>query len=224
MRWNSLVMLAAIHALLAIPVWQQAFASGGESVEEAGPPKPDPDGLPAFTPDTVIAGPATVLDGQSLAIGKRTIRLFGIEAPKMDAVCSLPTGGKIYCGRSARKALDDMLRDTSAVCLPWPEGQKGDSVTAFCKISTANGALINRRMIENGSAYAYPKRFRDKSWPSLERAAEDVRRTQMGVYTYEVIPPWSGASKDREPLSGARPASRGVPAAPALPPDPMAGG
>lgn len=223
MRRNSLVMLAVLHALLAIAAWQPAFAAGGKA-EEEGPPKPDPDGLPAFTPENTVTGPATVLDGQSLKIGKRTIRLFGIEAPHMDAVCSLPTGGKIYCGRSARKALDDMLRGTSAVCLPWPEGQKGDSITAFCKVSTTNGALINRRMIENGSAYAYPKRFRDKYWPTLEHAAEEVRRLSLGVYTYEVVPPWSGATKERDPVPGTRSGSRESRPAPALPPDPMAGG
>lgn len=225
MRRVSWAFIATIHAVLALSMWQDARASGGEAAaEEAGPPPPDPDGLPDFTPENTVVGPATVVDGQSLRIGKRTIRLFGIEAPQLDAVCTLPTGGRIYCGRSARKALDDMLRGTSAVCLPWPEGQQGDSITAFCKVSTVNGALINRRMIENGSVYAYPKRLRDKSWPTLDQAAEQVRIMHLGVYTYDVVPPWSGAPRERNPLPGTRPGSRESVPAPALPPDPMAGG
>lgn len=200
-----------------------AFASGGEG-EAEGPPKPDPDGLPGFTPENTVSGPAIVLSGDTLRIGRQTIRLFGIEAPQIDAVCGLPTGGKIYCGRSARKALDDMLRGTSAVCLPWPEGSKGEKITAFCKVSTANGALINRRMIENGSVFAYTHRHRERFWPTLIDAAEKIRSQQFGVYTYDVNPPWSGAPKDRDLPSGVRPGSRESKPQPPVPVDPMAGG
>ena len=217
---SVLVLLLGGSVVFPGLVQRDASAAGSE---EAAAPAEDPDGLPEFTPENTVSGRASAIDGDTIRVGRRIVHLFGIEAPAMDAVCTLPSGGTIYCGRSARAALDTMVRGTMVFCLPWPD-QDGDEVTAFCKVSSPRGEHINRKLVERGAVFALPRRFRERSWPSLIAAAERVQLMQLGVYTYEVNPPWSGTQRVGDP-GRAAPGAPGAPPAPrALPPDPMAGG
>lgn len=52
-----------------------------------------------------LEGPARVIDGDSLVIGGRRIRILGIDAPELDQTCHDAAGQTWACGRDARQAL-----------------------------------------------------------------------------------------------------------------------
>ena len=52
-----------------------------------------------------VTGPVRVIDGDNLAIGKRPIRLLGIDAPERDQTCQDEAGQTWHCGADARLAL-----------------------------------------------------------------------------------------------------------------------
>mgnify|MGYP002714870491 CR=1 FL=1 len=54
---------------------------------------------------TALEGPARVIDGDTLVIAGRRIRILGIDAPEQDQTCHDAAGQTWACGREARQAL-----------------------------------------------------------------------------------------------------------------------
>jgi endonuclease YncB( thermonuclease family) len=52
-----------------------------------------------------LAGPAAILDGDTIRIGETRIRLVGIDAPETDQKCLDRTGKLWLCGIAARDAM-----------------------------------------------------------------------------------------------------------------------
>ncbi|WP_423601997.1 thermonuclease family protein [Sphingomonas sp. MS122] len=57
-----------------------------------------------------------VIDGDSLQIGERTVRLQGIDAVEFHQPCTTPEGKPWKCGTEARKALQALVGKGSLVC------------------------------------------------------------------------------------------------------------
>lgn len=57
-----------------------------------------------------------VIDGDSLRIGTRTVRLQGIDAVEYQQPCRAPEGGEWRCGVEARKALAALVGKGELVC------------------------------------------------------------------------------------------------------------
>lgn len=203
-------------ALVALGVLMLANAALAAPPEAGEAGEVDLFGLPEFTADNTFSGRASAVDGDTLTVGRRTVHLFGVEAPVLDAVCALPNGGRVWCGRTARSKLGERVRGVTVFCLPWPEDTEGE-VSAFCRVSSLGGPLINRTMVEDGFAFAVPPRFRERSWPRLVEAGKVLEEHGAGVYSYNIDPPWSGA----QPGLGAGPRKPGDLG---LPIDPMTGG
>jgi endonuclease YncB( thermonuclease family) len=59
--------------------------------------------LPAPALATMVEGRARVVDGDTLEVGGRKVRLFGIDAPELDQTCDAE--GQLWaCGAEARAA------------------------------------------------------------------------------------------------------------------------
>ncbi|MER2249567.1 thermonuclease family protein [Methylorubrum podarium] len=63
-----------------------------------------------------VSGPATVIDGATLQIGGRRLRLHGIDAPDLDQTCSDGHERDYSCGRAAAKALAARIGGESVTC------------------------------------------------------------------------------------------------------------
>ena len=63
-----------------------------------------------ISPATRVAGAARVIDGDTLAIGERSIRILGIDAPERDQTCQDTAGQTWHCGEDARHALAHVAR------------------------------------------------------------------------------------------------------------------
>ncbi len=135
---------------------------------------------PAPAAAAEIVGRPLVIDGDSLELGGRRIRLYGIDAPELDQTCALPDR-TVACGETARTALLDLLAGGEIVCQPVGEVVQGESV-AVC---FADGADLGRDMVQGG--WALVDRRRSTAYVAVEDAAREAAR---GLWLGEFVPPW----------------------------------
>lgn len=96
------------------------------------------------------AGIAAVVDGDSLRIGEKRIRLEGIDAPELSQTC-FSGGREINCGRQAREHLRALIGGQKVVCEGWQTDKYG-RLLARC---TARSIELNAAMVRDGWAVAY---------------------------------------------------------------------
>jgi endonuclease YncB( thermonuclease family) len=120
---------------------------------------------------------ARAIDGDSLRLGGREIRLWGIDAPEMRQQCRV--GGKDQpCGRDARARLVQLLEAGGVTCNGLGEDRHG-RLLAVCRAGRVD---INRTLVEEGVAFDYG------GYPAEEAAARAQRR---GVWAGDVERPRS---------------------------------
>lgn len=120
-----------------------------------------------------------VVDGDSIFIGEREIRLSGIDAPEYYQPC-FDAGGKEYlCGQKSREVLVSMVND-SLECLETARDRYHRSVS----VCTVDGEDINRKMVEQGWAVAYDRY--SKAYVAAEREA---RRAKRGIWAGKFMKP-----------------------------------
>lgn len=124
-----------------------------------------------------IYGIAIAGDGDSLTIRGERIRLFGIDAPEFDQVCS--RGGTQWaCGQEAATQLAKLVTGKEVRCVPTGEDAFGRTV-ARC---TAGSVDVNRVMVATGMAVAFRRYSTD--YVSAEESARSNRRGMWaGTFT-----------------------------------------
>lgn len=65
-----------------------------------------------------VSGPATVIDGSTIEIGGRRLRLHGIDAPDLDQICFDGHERGYPCGRVAAAALAARIGSNALACEP----------------------------------------------------------------------------------------------------------
>lgn len=106
----------------------------------------------------IVSGPATVIDGATLDLGGRRLRLYGIDAPDLDQTCSDGHERDYACGRAAAAALTARIGGESVTC----ELREADG-TALCRY---DGEDLAAWMVTNGYAIA------DRSAPAAYEAQD----------------------------------------------------
>lgn len=97
----------------------------------------------------ILVGPARATDGDSLRMGDKRIRLFGIDAPELAQTCMME-GEPWKCGRASRTALARLTRGRVLTCEVRDMDRK-----RFVSVCRIGGQDINARMVRNGWAVAY---------------------------------------------------------------------
>jgi len=120
------------------------------------------------------------VDGDSLEINGRRIRLLGIDAPEYRQVCYNGKGEKYRCGIKALDYLKKQLKGGKVKC----RKVKKDVYRRDLSICYVNGEDINRRMLAAGWAVAY----RTKKEKYLE-AEKSARRKRRGVWQGKFMKP-----------------------------------
>ena len=122
---------------------------------------------------TEATGPVRVVDGDTLRIGERRIRLHGIDAPERAQRCDGADGQRYRCGEEATAALTRLIGGRQPACVERDRDSYGRSV-AVCSVA---GRDLNRAMVAEGWALAYTRYSRD--YEGDEAAA---RRARRGVW------------------------------------------
>jgi endonuclease YncB( thermonuclease family) len=124
------------------------------------------------------SGNATAKDGDSLTLNNTEVRLHGIDAPELHQSCRGPTG-EYPCGREARDALRQLLRNRAISCTAI-DGDRYNRAVSVCR----DGMLdINNEMVRLGWAVAY---FQHST--AYARAQKEAKSAKRGIWqgTFEM--------------------------------------
>ncbi len=125
-----------------------------------------------FTGPTAVAetkGRPFVVSGDTLRIGRETVRLHGIDAPEEDQYCENEYGRPFECGIQALDALTELVAGRTVTCVGDRRNEEGQ-LLAVCYAGDTN---LNSRMVRTGWAVARPDEQPD--FASLETLARNER-------------------------------------------------
>ena len=121
---------------------------------------------------TVTSAAVAVVDGETLRLNDRVVRLRGVRAPARGHACHRADGSSFDCGAAAADGLARLVRDHAVTCrLAGPD--RGGLAEATC---LADGADLNRAVIAAGWA-----RAADGS-PTLGDAEAAARAAGRGLW------------------------------------------
>lgn len=129
-----------------------------------------------------------IVDGDSIFIGKREVRLSGIDAPEYQQICYDADDKEYRCGLRAMEALKAMVNNTL-------ECQKiaVDRYHREVSVCTVDGEDLNKMMVAAGWAVAYNRYSHD-----YEAAEVDARNAKRGIWQGNFMKPELYRSLKRE--------------------------
>lgn len=129
----------------------------------------------------ILIGRAQAVDGDTLIINERKIRLDGIDAPETDQFC-LDAFDQLYaCGLLARDQLNKRIGVAIIVC----ESEGKDRYGRFLSTCYRGQENLNDWLVKQGLALAYVR------YSNRYKAAEDKARIeQRGIWNGAFIAPW----------------------------------
>lgn len=116
-----------------------------------------------------VKGRPRVVSGDTLRIGRDTIRLHGIDAPEDGQYCENEYGRPFECGIQALDALSELIGGSSVTCV----GDRRDDQGQLLAVCYAGDMNLNSRMVRTGWAVARPSEQAD--FATLERLARGER-------------------------------------------------
>ncbi len=127
-----------------------------------------------------VAGPATVVDGDTIVVAGERVRLQGIDAPELHQTCTA-YGQEWPCGRTSAEWLRDQLRGRQVECV----GHARDRYARLLAVCYVGGEDLNERIVREGWALD----FRRYSTDYLQ-AESAARRAGAGIWRGEFELPW----------------------------------
>ncbi len=142
----------------------------------------------SFSKEGEIIGLAKVIDGDTIKIGAKKIRLFGIDAPEKNQICkkkflsfSFVNFQKNYnCGQISTNNLKKKIGKEKIKCL-YKSRDRYKRYLGTCYIKKVD---LNKWMVENGYALAYIKYSR-----KYELQEKFARENKMGVWQGSFLRP-----------------------------------
>ena len=141
----------------------------------------------AISNEKTISGKAKVVDGDTIKINKKKVRLFGIDAPEKDQICK-----KVYfnflifnfqkdykCGEESTLALSKKLQNKEVKCILEDNKDIYKRNIGTCYIKNQD---INKWLVKNGYALAY-KKYSKKYVLDEQYAKENELGIWKGAFT-----------------------------------------
>ena len=143
-----------------------------------------------------ILGSAKVVDGDTIKINGKIIRLFGIDAPEKKQICKknwlsinfFTFTKNYYCGKVATKKLKKFISNKQVKCV----GDQLDRYNRIIAICYLDNKDINRWLVRNGFAVAYKKYSTKYSYQ--EKMAQ---KEKIGLWQGEFDMPWQWRKKNK---------------------------
>jgi endonuclease YncB( thermonuclease family) len=134
---------------------------------------------------SALAPEVRIVDGDTLRLGDRTLRLLGVAAPERGQNCRDAAGRSFDCGAAAAEQLARLVGGRSVVC----RVQGHDRFGRGLGICQAGGAELNLGLVASGWALASAD-----SVPALEPAEQEARLSGRGLWSGEITAPeaWRG--------------------------------
>jgi endonuclease YncB( thermonuclease family) len=141
-----------------------------------------------------LKGVATVIDGDTLEIHGKRIRLHGIDAPESSQSCTKPDGTQWRCGQKASLALQDKIGKRVVTCLG-DQIDRYDRVIGTCRVGRL---VVNAWLVKEGWAMAYRKYSLD--YVDEESSARNAGRN---IWSGTFVPPNEYRKQQKEKLKDA---------------------
>jgi endonuclease YncB( thermonuclease family) len=138
------------------------------------------------TPDG-LSGIVSVIDGDTLDLHSKRIRLHGIDAPESRQSCSRD-GQNWRCGQQAALALSDHIGGRPLRC----EQRDIDRYKRIVAVCYMGGEDVNAWLVRSGWAMAYRQYSKD-----YIAAETEARMAHAGVWVGEIQPPWEWRRKPK---------------------------
>ena len=126
-----------------------------------------------------MTGKARVVDAANLQVGDSWVRLYGIDAPRVEQTCTA-SGVIWHCGRQALMALSNLVYGRLVTC----EVRNWDRFARGVAVCRAGDVELNREMVRQGWALADRQ-----SSPDYVQAEEDARRREAGLWMGDFAAP-----------------------------------
>ncbi len=142
----------------------------------------------ANTENTTASGlvlPQSVIDGDTIVLDGKRIRLFGIDAPEKSQPCQVQKAA-VACGIIARNALIGFVTGATVQCDREDVDRYGRDVSRCY----AEGYDLSAGMVRDGLAVAY--RQYSLSYVSEE---ENAKRLKRGMWKGTFVMPWDWRSQ-----------------------------
>jgi len=153
-----------------------------------------------------VSGEARVIDGDSLEVAGKRIRLFGIDAPEATQKCER-SGERWACGEAAAEQLKGLIAADSVTC----EGNEHDAYGRLLAVCRVAGVDLNRAMVAGGWATAFLRY-------SADYVADETRAraARLGLWGSNFMAPedYRRAEDERDTRPPPRPAIRSAPSRP----------
>jgi endonuclease YncB( thermonuclease family) len=135
-----------------------------------------------------ITGQPRVIDGDTIEIARRRIRIFGIDAPEQDQTCERGGGGTWNCGAEATRLMRQMARAQIVDCRVRATDVYGRLV-ALCTIGDED---LGRAMVRSGFAINVA---RNGAYTAEENIA---RAGRLGIWsgTFQNPKEWRDVHRD----------------------------
>jgi len=132
-----------------------------------------------------LRGMPTVIDGDTISLAGRTLRLHGIDAPELGQSCTIE--GRAYdCGVISRSALMDLTAGTPVACEILTQAKVSDTDPKGEVVRcTAGGYDLSEGMAYTGWALA--DRSATARYTQLEESAQAKKR---GMWKGAFVTPW----------------------------------
>jgi endonuclease YncB( thermonuclease family) len=136
----------------------------------------------AAAPASTIAGRASVIDGDTIEIHGKRIRILDIDAPESAQTCMAQNGSEWRCGQKAAAALSDWIAQQTVTCARTDKDKYGRWL-ARCAVG---GADLAEWMASQGWAVPY----RDCKCEVVRHAASKAKASQLGIWAGSFMLPW----------------------------------
>lgn len=145
-----------------------------------------------------VAGFSRVVDGDTLIVAGRPVRLHGIDAPEARQTCRTDDGRRYRCGAASTRALRRLTRGRRVRCVV----RGRDRYRRLIAVCRAGGVELNREMVRLGWAVAFRRYSRDYLDEELE-AAKANRGIWRGGFQRPGV--WRDRHRPRDVRAARRP-------------------
>ena len=135
---------------------------------------------PAAEPE-IVAGAASVIDGDTITIGENVVRLFDVDAPELAQSCDGGPSRLRPCGVYVADALAERVAGREVRCAVLKVDQY-DRKVARCEIE---GEILSQWLVASGLAMVF-RRYSDR----FTEEEEAARSAGTGLWQTDFEPPW----------------------------------
>jgi endonuclease YncB( thermonuclease family) len=125
--------------------------------------------------DKELSGKAFAIDGDSLKVGDKEVRLFGLDAPEYSQTCFDSKKQEYPCGQISREFLIKLVGKKEVKCL-YAQMDKYNRFLSKCFIDKVS---INEEIVKNGMAVIYNFAESEEKMNILEAEA---KKQKIGIW------------------------------------------